>query len=398
MSPSAPAAISTPAGGRVAAIDILRGIVMLLMTVDHVRETFYLQHQVADPMDAATPPALFFSRLAAHFCAPLFVFLTGLAAWLYAHPPAGPRSAAGFLFKRGALLLALELVVVNFAWSGRWPAPVLYLQVIWAIGLSMLALALLHRLPLRWLAALGALIVAGHNALPTTATLAAAFGAAFEPGGAGAMLWTVLEQRGYLVAEGPVKVRISYPLLAWIGVILLGYAAGPLYSRAMAPQRRTRLLLAAGGAALALLLVLRTSGIYGETLPWTPGANGLHSAMSFLNFTKYPPSLDFLLLTLGTGMLALAWLERPGGAWKAGWTRACAVFGGAPLFYYILHLYALLALQRAASAIQGAGRCEFSAVWQLWLASALLVALLYLPTRWFGRCKRSSGIAWLKYF
>lgn len=387
---------------RVASIDILRGIVMLLMTVDHVRETFYLQHQVGDPMDvAATPPALFFTRMAAHFCAPLFVFLTGLAAWLYAHPPGGQRSATGFLLKRGALLLSLELVVINFAWSGQWPGPVLYLQVIWAIGLSMIALAFLHRLPLPWLAALGALIVAGHNVLPTTAQLAASFGAGFEPGGAGAMLWTALEQRGYLVNEGPVRVRVSYPLLAWIGVILLGYAAGPLYSRAMAPQRRVRLLLGAGAAALAALLVLRTFNIYGETQPWTQGADALHTAMSILNFTKYPPSLDFLLLTLGIGLLVLALLEQP--LRHATWNRACAmlaVVGGAPLFYYLLHLYALLALQRAAGAMQGpdGGRYEFSAVWQLWLASALLAALLYLPTRWFGGYKRSSGIAWLKYF
>jgi uncharacterized membrane protein len=393
MNPAFPAA-------RVASIDILRGIIMLLMTVDHVRETFYLQHQVSDPMDIATiPPALFFTRLAAHFCAPLFVFLTGLAAWLYAHPPGGRRGATGFLLKRGALLLLLELVVVNFAWSGTWPGPVLYLQVIWAIGLSMMALALLHRLPLRWLAALGALIVAGHNALPGTAQLTAAFGHSFEPGGAGAMLWTVIEQRGYLVNEGPVRVRVSYPLLAWIGVILLGYAAGPLYSRAMAPQRRVRLLLGAGCAALAALLVLRGFNIYGEAQPWAqgaPAADLLHGAMSFLNFTKYPPSLDFLLLTLGAGLLVLALLERPVG--RAAWSRACAVYGGAPLFYYLLHLYALLALQRAAAALHQQGRYEFSAVWQIWLASALLGALLYLPVRWFGRLKRTSGIAWLKYF
>ncbi|WP_200955855.1 DUF1624 domain-containing protein [Massilia sp. Root418] len=386
-------------GGRVAAIDILRGMIMLLMTVDHVRETFYLQHQVGDPMDAAgTPPALFFTRLAAHFCAPLFVFLTGLAAWLYAHPPGGQRSATGFLLKRGALLLLLELLVINFAWFGKWPGPVLYLQVIWAIGLSMIALASLHRLPLRWLAAVGALIVAGHNALPTTAQLAAAFGGSFEPGGAGAMLWTVLEQRGYLVNDGPVRVRVSYPVLAWIGVILLGYAAGPLYARAMAPQHRARLLLGAGCAALAALLVLRGFNLYGEAQPWAQGADALHSVMSFLNFTKYPPSLDFLLLTLGTGLLVLALLELPAGQAARAWTQVCAVFGGAPLFYYLLHLYALLALQRAAAALHQQGRHEFNAVWQIWLASALLAVLLYLPTRWFGRVKRSSGIAWLKYF
>jgi uncharacterized membrane protein len=137
---------------------------MLIMTLDHVRETFYLQHQVSDPMDvASTDPALFFSRLAAHFCAPMFVFLTGLSAWLYANPASGPRSATGFLAKRGAFLILLEVVVINFAWTGTFTPHTVYLQVMWAIGLSMLALALLHRLPLLLLAAIGATIVAGHT-------------------------------------------------------------------------------------------------------------------------------------------------------------------------------------------------------------------------------------------
>ena len=152
---------------RIASIDVVRGLVMLLMTVDHVRETFFLQHQVSDPMDAATvDPALFFTRLAAHFCAPMFVFLTGLSAWLYAHPPGGPRDATGFLVKRGALLIGLELVVVNFAWSGTLTPSILYLQVIWAIGLAMLALALLHRLPLALLALLGIVMLALVLAFP----------------------------------------------------------------------------------------------------------------------------------------------------------------------------------------------------------------------------------------
>ncbi len=141
---------------RIAVIDVMRGLVMLIMLFDHVRETVFLHHQVGDPMDAASvDPALFFTRLAAHVCAPMFVFLTGLSAWLYAHPAAGPRSAAGFLFKRGLLLVVLELVFVNFAWSGAFPPAVLYLQVIWVIGLAMMALAVLHQLPLKVLVAAG---------------------------------------------------------------------------------------------------------------------------------------------------------------------------------------------------------------------------------------------------
>jgi uncharacterized membrane protein len=373
---------------RIASIDVVRGLVMLLMTVDHVRETFFLQHQVSDPMDAATvDPALFFTRLAAHFCAPMFVFLTGLSAWLYAHPPNGPRDATGFLVKRGALLIGLELVVVNFAWTGTLSPSILYLQVIWAIGLAMLALALLHRLPLALLATLGLVIVGGHNALA---------GVSFEPGSMAAAAWTVLENRGLLV-DGALKVKVSYPVVAWIGVILLGYACGPLYARSTrvdaAPVRRRR--LAWGGAAcLLLLVVLRGVNLYGEPLPWSVQDDAARTVMSFLNFTKYPPSLDFLLLTLGCGLLVLAAIEPVDNAF----TRVAAVFGGAPLFYYLLHLYALLVLQRIAASLLDVARADLAAVWQVWALSALLAAALWWPTRRFGRYKRESGKAWVRYF
>ena len=364
-------------GQRIVSIDAMRGLVMLLMTVDHVRETFYLQHQVGDPMDVgATPPALFFTRLAAHFCAPMFVFLTGLSAWLYAHPPGGLRSATGFLVKRGLLLLALEVTVVNAAWSGT-PLSTMYLQVIWAIGLAMLALALLHHLPLAVLGVLGLLIVGGHNAL--------------EQGTLPSAAWTILEQRGFLALD-PVRIKVSYPVLAWIGVILLGYACGPLYARAAA--LRMRRLTLAGIACLALLIVLRSLNGYGEPVPWTPQADVVHATMAFLNYTKYPPSLDFLLLTLGMGCIVLAWIERVNTAAM----RVAAVFGGAPLFYYLLHLYALLVLQKLAAAALGVPRADVAHVWQVWAIAALLAAVLYLPTRLFGGYKRTSGKGWAKYF
>ena len=374
-----------PVSSRIASIDVMRGLVMLLMTVDHVRETFFLQHQVSDPMDpAATDPALFFTRLAAHFCAPMFVFLTGLSAWLYAHPPGGPRDATGFLVKRGLLLIGLEIVAVNFAWTGTLAPAIVYLQVIWAIGLSMLALALLHRLPLAVLALLGGLIVAGHNALAALS---------FAPGSVASYAWTILEQRGFLLTE-PLRIKISYPVLAWIGVILLGYACGPLYARSAAPAMRRRWLTIAGVASLALLAVLRGANLYGEPLPWSVQADTLHTAMSFLNFTKYPPSLDFILLTLGCGLPVLAWIERLDTAAA----RVGAVFGGAPLFYYLLHLYALLGLQKLAGDVLGVARADVGHVWQVWAIAVLLAALLYWPTRWFGRYKRESGKAWVKYF
>jgi uncharacterized membrane protein len=384
---------ANPAGqsvrSRIAVIDVLRGLVMLIMLFDHVRETIYLHMQVTDPMTvASTEPALFFTRMAAHFCAPMFVFLTGLSAWLYAHPAAGPRNATGFLVKRGLLLVALELVVVNFAWAGQFPPPVLYLQVIWVIGLAMITLALVHRLPLKLLGAVGALIVFGHNALTWISV---------EPGSIAYDAWTILLHRGFLVADGAVKLKVTYPLLPWVGVILLGYAAGPLYAKAMDPQRRRQLLVMLGASSLLLLAVLRGFNIYGEELPWVHGASAVQTVMSFFNFTKYPPSLDFLLLTIGTGMLALAVLE-PLENW---FTRACATFGGAPMFYYLLHLYLLLVLQHVLVALFGANhgaRFGVDHLWPVWVVALALMPVLYLPCRAFANFKRTSNQAWVRYF
>lgn len=389
--PAAPAAATskTALRSRIAVIDVMRGLVMLIMLFDHVRETIYLHMQVSDPMDvAATAPDLFFTRLAAHFCAPMFVFLTGLSAWLYANPAAGPRSATGFLVKRGMLLVFLELVFVNFAWAGQFPPPVLYLQVIWVIGLAMIILALVHRLPLKWLGAVGLAIVFGHNALTFLS---------FEPGTIAYALWTVLLHRGYLVAEGAIKLKVTYPLLPWVGVILIGYVSGPLYAAAMAPARRQWLLRVLGLSALALLAVLRGFNIYGENLPWVHGETAVQTVMSFVNFTKYPPSLDFLLLTLGVGMLALAQFETI----ENWFTRACATFGGAPMFYYLLHLYLLLALQHILVAVWGANhgvRFGVDHVWPIWLLALALMPVLYFPCRAFARFKRSSNQAWVRYF
>lgn len=374
---------------RIAIIDVLRGLVMLIMLFDHVREAIYLHMQVTDPITVSqTEPALFFTRMAAHFCAPMFVFLTGLSAWLYAHPAAGPRDATGFLVKRGLLLVFLEIFAVNFAWAGKFPPPTIWLQVIWVIGLAMIFLGLVHRLPLKLLGAAGLLIVFGHNALTWIS---------FEPGTFAYYAWTVLLHRGYLIADGAVKLKVTYPLLPWIGVILVGYAAGPLYARGMSPERRRHLLLLLGSGALLLLAVLRGFNIYGEELPWVHGETAVQTVMSFFNFTKYPPSLDFLLLTLGTGALVAAWLE-PIENW---FTHACATFGGAPMFYYLLHLYFLLVMQRVLVAVFGANHGErwgVDAVWPVWVIAPLLMPILYVPCRAFANFKRTSKQAWVRYF
>ncbi|MGF7151048.1 putative membrane protein [Sphingomonas zeicaulis] len=384
---AAPHAVAdTTASARIASIDGLRGLVMLLMLVDHTREFFFLHAQVSDPMDVAiTPPALFFTRLAAHLCAPVFVALTGIAAWLYAQPRGGARAASAFLAKRGLFLIALELTVVSFAWTFDPTPERTFLQVIWAIGLSMLALAAVVHLPRAAVAAIGLVILFGHNLLDPIHV------AAGEPGHA---LWAVLHDRGLISLPWGGEARTSYPLLPWIGVIALGYAAGPWFARGVDAARRGRALAITGAAALALFAVLRMINLYGEPLPWAPQPDMTGTAMSFLNLTKYPPSADFLMLTLGTGALLLAGLERvpqmP--------VRLLAVFGSAPLFFYILHLYVLHALNRLVGAMLGTdGLVSVPTLGALWLLAGLVAVPCWFACRRFAAFKRASGAWWVRY-
>lgn len=376
---------------RINSIDVMRGLVMLIMLMDHVRERFFLHHQVSDPMDInTTPPALYFSRLAAHLCAPTFVFLTGLSAWLYQHSDAiGQRPLASFLVKRGLFLILLEMTLITFSWMGNYHT--IYLQVIWAIGLSMLVLAVLQYLP-RWsLLVIASALVFGHNALTPIQ---------FAPHEWGYSAWTILHDRGYLVSDSAINVKLSYPLLPWIGVIVFGYLAGPLYSKATDARRRQRWLWCLGLSCLALFAVLRGYNIYGETLPWHPGNTILISVMSLFNLTKYPPSLAFLLLTLGLMLLGLYLMERLSSRWSQTMAAVLAQFGGAPMFFYLMHLYLLLLLYQIAVAIWGTNYGSLfgvSSITEVWYISLALIIVLYLPTKTFATFKRGSQRWWVKY-
>ncbi|GJD64548.1 DUF1624 domain-containing protein [Methylobacterium frigidaeris] len=369
---------------RIGAIDALRGLVMLLMLVDHVRETFFLHAQVRDPMDlAVTAPDLVITRLTSHLCAPVFLLLTGLSGSLYAGKH-GTRAASRFLLTRGLFLVLLEVTLVNLAWTAKLLPPVLYLQVIWAIGLSMIALAGLLWLPRRALIAVALLIMLGHNLLD---------GIVLAPGQAGYALWSILHQRGLLDLPWGVA-RTSYPVLPWIGVAAAGYALGPWFS--LDPDARCRRLLALGAAALAGFLVLRGLNGYGDPVPWHAGPTLGATILSFLNLTKYPPSADFLLLTLGLGLWLLALFEAlPAG--RLAWLR---VFGGAPLFFYLVHLWMLRGLSTLAVALGlagASGRVEASAAVQLWLIAALLGLPLAIACRWMVRLKRRGRHPVLSY-
>ncbi|WP_028694297.1 DUF1624 domain-containing protein [Pseudomonas cremoricolorata] len=374
---------------RLQSIDALRGLVILFMLLDHVRETFFLHHQVGDPMAvASTEPVLFFSRTLAHLCAPVFVLLTGLSAWLYGEKQQSRQAVSAFLFKRGLFLVLLEFTVVNFAWTFQLPPSVIYLQVIWAIGLSMIALAALVWLPRAALIALGVLIIAGHNLLD---------GLHFGADSLMHVPWAILHDRGWLDVSEHMRLRTSYPLLPWIGVIALGYAMGPWFARSANPQARQRRLSLAAAVALLGFVGLRLVNGYGEA-PWSSYPSLVQTLMSLLNITKYPPSLLFLCLTLGCGLLLLRGFERAG---QARWVGVLAVLGAAPMFFYLLHLYVLKVAYVLCVAIFGLNQGDyfgFDGMGAVWLCAVLLSVALYPPVRAFARLKaRRRDIAWLKY-
>lgn len=370
---------------RLGSIDRLRGAVMVLMLVDHVREFFYLHLQVGDPMNiASTSPELFFTRLTSHVCAPVFVLLTGLGAWLYGSGRSMQETAA-YLAKRGLLLIALELTVVGFAWSFSFPPKMIYLQVIWAIGLAMLALSALLWLPRTAQVLLVVLLVFGHNALD---------GVHFASREAGFIPWAILHQRSVIELGSAIAVRTSYPVLPWVGIILFGYLLGPLYARGASAETRQHRLLAMGWAALGAFVVLRLLNSYGDHA-WQLGSTVLTSLMSFLNITKYPPSLHFILLTLGIGLLALARLERTQNG------RLLAVIGRVPMFFYIAHIYLLHLIYLLFAAFHGPNQGErfgFSQVWMIWALALPVLASLYWPCLWFGQLKQAGRQRWLTYF
>jgi uncharacterized membrane protein len=370
-------------------IDALRGFVMVLMLLDHLRETWFLYVPVADPVDARTAmPAIFLARLAVSLCAPVFVALTGLGAYLYRSNHTLQETTA-YLVKRGLFLMAIEVLYLSPIYWVKWP-PTIWLQVIWCIGICMIVLAGLIRLPRPALIVLGFAIVGSHNLLDSVR---------LEPGHPLFVLWAGLHQRDLIALPFGAVAKTSYPVLAWIGVMALGYGIGPWFLPDVAPQTRQRRLLALGAGMLVGFVVLRTLNIYGDK-PWFfVDGSPMRTAMSFFSLTKYPPSLLFLLLTLGVGTLLLVALER---ARNARMMDALSVFGGAPMFFYLFHLTVLRILYHVAFAIWGANHGEsfgvssyaWVVVWYLGL-----IVPLYIPTAWFSRLKRRRrDIVWLKYF
>lgn len=378
------------ASQRLQAIDALRGLVILIMMLDHVRETFYLYQQVPDPMlIPGTEEPLFFSRILAHLCAPVFVVLTGLSAYLYQAKNSSIQMTREFLLKRGFFLIFLELIIINFAWTGKFPPDVIYLQVIWAIGLSMVVLAGLIGLPQKWLWAISLSIIFGHNLLDQVS---------FEHVPILHNIWLVLHERGWIEFGDVIRFRTSYPVLPWIGVITLGYCIGhTVFKPSLDLAQRNKALLSFGLISITLFVILRAINVYGDHA-WFLMPTSIETFMSFMNLTKYPPSLLFILWNVGLGLLLLVLLQK---VETKNWIKPLIIFGSVPMFFYIVHLYVLKMLYLIAVALFGKTHGEYFGVDQvstLWFISIILSVLLYPLMLKFSQFKhKNKHISLLKY-
>jgi uncharacterized membrane protein len=400
---AAPAAAPRPARqARVDSVDLVRGAVMVLMLLDHTREYVHRDGLLFDPADLSrTTVALFFTRWVTHFCAPAFVFLAGTGVALQLARGKSKGELSRFLLTRGAWLILLEFTVVRLGvtFDLDYRAFPGMLQVIWAIGVSMIVLAALIHLRTRWIAVIGVAIVALHN---LTDPLNVPPGTNPDAGGA---LWMVLHQPGFIQVLG-VRLLVLYPLLAWIGVLLCGYCLGHVYG--WEAERRRRVLLRLGAGMVAGFILLRLTNLYGNPVPWSEQKNAVFTVLSFINTAKYPPSLLFILMTLGPALLALAWLETvPRGAVG----RALVTFGRVPLFFYVLQwpmahgmgLLLSLAAGKPTSHLfgmpgftppePGAG-FSLGVAYLCWAAG---VVLLYPLCRWFAGVKQRRDEWWLSY-
>jgi uncharacterized membrane protein len=384
-------------GKRIESIDLLRGAVMIIMALDHVRDFFHRDAFLYSPTDLTqTSMLLFFTRWITHFCAPVFVFLAGIAAYLYGIKKT-KKELAWYLFSRGLWLVFAELFIITLAQTFNPSYPMFNLQVIWAIGISMIVLSAMIYLNLRLILLAGIVLIAGHNLLDTV----------HLPGN---FLWAVLHEPNDFTF-GPFSFFVHYPVLPWIGIIAAGYFTGHLYAPGYEAAVRKKTLISAGLAAMALFIILRSGNFYGDAAYWHSQKNVIFSILSFLNTTKYPPSLLYILMTLGPALVVLALAEKP---LNAG-TRKIAVFGRVPFFYYVVHIYLIHLFALVAAAISGYGWSSMiltdrvnrvpalkgygfslSAVYLVWM---VLVMLLYPLCKWFDRYKRAHQPMqpWLSY-
>lgn len=375
---------------RIQSIDILRGIIMVIMALDHVRD-YYSPYPFPPEDLTQTSPLLFFTRWITHFCAPNFIFLAGTAAFLYGAKVNNRTQLSQFLLTRGLWLMLVELIIMNMSLTFRLPGQigVLFLIVIWVIGLSMIILAGLVWLP-RWVIAVfafGSIFL--HNATDGFAN----------------PVWNALHQPNFIPITAKLNVLSGYPIIPWSGVLAAGYLFGQVMQ--WEALRRRKFLLLSGITFILLFITLRTFNIYGNPIPWSPQPRGaMYSLLSFLNTNKYPPSLQFLCMTIGPALLLLIPLEN----WRGKIPDFFLTFGRVPFFFYILHFPIINLTSQVFSYFRFGEWVNFfirqpdayPAAYQpnlliAYIAWVLLIILMYFLCRWYNRYKFNHNHWWLKY-
>jgi uncharacterized membrane protein len=382
---------------RIESIDVVRGVIMILMAIDHTRDFFGVPG--ANPTDlASTTVPLFFTRWITHFCAPVFFLLTGTGAYL-ALRKKSKRELSRFLFTRGLWLIFLELVVTRgFGWQFNFDYQVTMLFILWALGWAMILLSVLVYLPASVVAAFGVVMIATHNLLDSVESS--------NP------FWTILHSPNFIVNHPGHVVFVPYALIPWVGVTAAGYGLGQIYGSNWPSVRRRALLLTLGIGLTMGFFILRAVNLYGDPRPWAAQKSAAFTVLSFLNTTKYPPSLLFLLMTLGPALVFLWAVDTT----TPRWLRPALTIGKVPMFYYLLHIPLIHLLAIAVCYVRYGqvhwmfesptiGEFPFTPPpgWGfslpiVYLVWACVVLMLYLLCRWFADLKQRRNDAWLSYF
>ena len=388
---------SLTASKRIESIDLLRGLIMIIMALDHTRDFFHKDGLSGDPLNPDTTTSiLYFTRWITHFCAPTFVFLSGLSAWLQGQRKT-KKELSSFLISRGFWLIFIDLTIMSLGLTADIHFGVFVLETLWSIGASMVILGLLIRLPFNVILALGLLIFFGHNLLDF---------AEQAREGKVPIWWSLLHRVNIVPLWGNHSLFIFYPFLSWTGLMLLGYCCGKLFTD-VAAERRRKILLSTGIAAILFFVALRWANIYGDPRPWAEQATGLKTFFAFMNVQKYPPSLLFLCATVGPGLIFLALVKNTGSKL----VKIISVYGRVPFFYFIVHFYILHIATAIAYLLRGHSVAEgmkglpglpfkfalpgegysLAIVYAIWVA---IVILMYPLCKWYDHYKTNHKEKW----
>ena len=361
---------------------------MVVMALDHTRDYFY--YSAFEPTDVNhSSTVLFFTRWVTHYCAPVFVFLSGTSAFLSQGRGKTKKEAAFQLLTRGIWLIIMELTVVRLGWTFNFNYSLVFVQVIWAIGWSMILLSVLVFLPRPAILAVGLVIILGHDAFD---------GISAASLGSNGNWWRVLHEQGPIKYGNGNTLMIFYPLIPWVGVMPLGYCFGAIFR--MPEQQRNKWLYGIGLSAITLFIVLRAINMYGDPAPWHTLPIWRRTLLSFLNCSKYPPSLLYLLMTIGPAITVLPLLERMSGT-SAG--RFFTVYGRVPFFYYVLHIYLIHFMAVLVELIQKGSETvtifihPSLSLYKVYVIYIVVVLLLYFPCRWFMHVKMNNKKWWMSY-